>query len=126
MSPEEFIDLYGRALATQRWAPVDPLIHDDACVTFSTGAVHKGKVAVRAAFEANFAAIENEQYAITNVHWVARGPDFAAYLFDFSWTGRIGGRHAAGSGRGTTVLVRDGDAWQLLAEHLGPAGRHSA
>ena len=119
-SPEAFIELYGRALGTQRWEAVEPLVHDDACVTFSTGAVHKGKPAVRRAYEANFAAIEEERYAISNVHWVARGADVAVYLFDFAWSGRIRGRAAQGSGRGTTVLLRDGGEWRLLAEHLGP------
>jgi ketosteroid isomerase-like protein len=119
MTAEEFIDVYEQALATQRWTSVEQLIHEDASVTFSTGAVHKGKEAVRSAFERNFSAIEGERYRISNVHWIMRASDVAVYLFDFQWTGRIDGRDAAGSGRGTSVLVRNGDGWQLLAEHLG-------
>jgi ketosteroid isomerase-like protein len=123
MTAEEFIDLYQQALATHRWISVEPLIHEDASVTFSTGAVHKGKEAVRFAFERNFSTIEGEEYKTSNVHWVMRDSHVAVYLFDFHWTGRIGGRDAAGSGRGTSVLIRNGDGWQLLAEHLGPAAR---
>lgn len=123
MTAEEFIDLYEQALATQRWTSVAPLIHEDASVTFSTGAVHKGKEAVRAAFERNFAAIEGEKFRISNVDWILRASDVAVYLFEFQWTGRIDGRHAAGAGTGTSVLVRNGSGWQLLAEHLGPAPR---
>ena len=118
MTVEEFIVLYEEALATQRWAAVEPMIHENACVTFSTGTVHKGKQAVRSSFERNFAAIQGEEYRISNVHWIMRTPDFAVYLFEFQWTGRIDGRDAAGAGKGTSVLVRNGADWRLLAEHL--------
>ena len=37
--------------------------------------------------------------------------------------GVIGGQPAAGAGRGTTVLVRQGDRWLMIAEHLGPKPR---
>jgi ketosteroid isomerase-like protein len=87
MTAEEFVNLYEQALATQRWTSVEPLIHEDASVTFSTGTVHKGKEAVRSAFERNFSAIEGEEYKISNVHWIMRSPDVAVYLFDFQWTG---------------------------------------
>ena len=42
MTPEEFVLAYGQALGTQSWTNVEPLIHEDACVTFSDGIVHKG------------------------------------------------------------------------------------
>jgi ketosteroid isomerase-like protein len=121
MTPDDFVRRYEAALASQRWTEVDPLVHDDVCVTFSTGAVHKGRAAVRRAFETNFASIEDEQYRVSNVHWALRSERVAVSLFDFEWGGRIQGRPAHGRGRGTSVLVRDGDAWRLLVEHLGPA-----
>jgi len=123
MTVEDFLQAYGQALASREWARVAPLVHENACVTFSSGAVHLGKTAVRKAFEANFAAIEDEDYRISNVHWVRRGEPVSVCVFDFAWTGRIGGRDASGAGRGTSVLVRHGPGWQLLAEHLGAAGR---
>lgn len=122
LNPEDFVAAYERALASQDWAAVEPLIHEDACVTFSTGTVHKGKDAVRQAFEQNFAAIEDEDYHISNIHWILRNKDVAIYLFDFHWTGRINGQAASGSGKGTSVLqAGNGEGeWRLLAEHLGP------
>lgn len=121
MTPDEFVQQYENALATQRWEIVAPLVHADACVTFSTGSVHRGKAAVESAFTANFAAISEEEYRLSNLHWVRRDEEMAVYLFDFAWRGIIAGQHASGSGRGTAVIVREGDAWQLLVEHLGPA-----
>ncbi|MGH6611591.1 MAG: YybH family protein [Burkholderiaceae bacterium] len=123
MNPEDFITRYERALASQQWSAVDPLIHKDASVTFSNGSVHKGKDAVRRAFEKNFSALSGEKYQIENVHWVSRTKDFAVYLFDFRWSGMIDGKSASGSGRGTSVLTCEGGEWKLLVEHLGPAPR---
>ena len=120
MTADEFVRAYQNALTSQSWALVEPLVHEDACVTFSNGTVHKGKAAVQSAYEANFRTIDDEDYRVSNVHWVLRDQDVAVYLFDFSWSGRIGGRQAEGGGRGTSVLVRDGSDWKLLVEHLGP------
>ena len=123
MTPNEFIRHYEQALATQRWEAVEPLMHRDVCVTFSNGAVHCGMEAVKGAYSANFAAIQDEEYRISNVHWVASGEEFAVYLFEFDWSGRIDGREVSGGGRGTSVLVRQNGEWKLLAEHLGPGPR---
>lgn len=120
MNPEEYIKNYEQALATQDWSQVEPLIHEDACVTFSNGAVHKGRTEVRKAFEKNFSLIKDETYVITNVHWVLRSLETAVYLFDFNWNGIINDQPASGSGRGTSVLIKENDKWKLLVEHLGP------
>ena len=120
MDLEEFIRAYEQALATQDWINVEPLVHNDACVTFSNGTVHKGKLEVKKAFEKNFSLIKDEEYSITNVHWVTKSSDMAVYLFDFTWSGIINDRQASGSGRGTSVLIRESDKWKLLVEHLGP------
>jgi ketosteroid isomerase-like protein len=120
-TPEDFIECYERALASQLWDKVAPLIRENACVTFSNGSVHKGKSAIQIAFEKNFAAIADEQYRISNIHWIHRSSETAVYIFQFSWSGLINGRPASGAGSGTSVLQRDPSGWQLLAEHLGPA-----
>ena len=119
MTPEDFIRAYAQALGSQSWNEVDPLIHDDACVTFSNGTVHKGKADVKSAFERNFSLIKDEKYSITNVHWVIKGTEMAVYLFDYQWSGIIGGKAANGSGRGSSVLINENGRWKLLIEHLG-------
>ncbi len=120
MTPADFIAQYEEALATQDWNEVSPFIHADASVTFSDGSVHKGKEAVQAAFERNFRSIADENYRISNVHWLLRSNDAAVYMFDFDWTGKSGpdGQTISGAGRGTSVLINDRNGWKLLAEHL--------
>ena len=120
MQPEEFIRDYERALATQDWSQVDLLVHKDACVTFSNGTVQKGKLQVQKAFETNFSLIKDEHYFISDVHWVMKSPETAVYLFEFNWSGMINEKPASGSGRGTSVLIKEADKWLLLMEHLGP------
>ncbi len=119
VSPLEFIEEYEAALATQEWDAVSPLIHERASVVFSNGSVHKGKDAVRVAYERNFEAIKSERYQMTNVHWLLNSSDTAVYMFDFSWTGIVDGKEASGGGRGTAVLLLENGRWKLLAEHLG-------
>lgn len=123
MTPDDWPKAYERALASQRWSEVDPFLHDDVCVTFSDGRRSEGRAAVQAAFERNFALIRDETYAISNLRWIRRAADHAVYLFDFAWSGVIAGKPASGAGRGTTVLVRAGDRWLMIAEHLGPRPR---
>ncbi|MFN8287543.1 MAG: nuclear transport factor 2 family protein [Chitinophagales bacterium] len=121
MTPEEFIERYKTALATQQWQQVAPLICSDACVTFSTGAVHKGIAAIEQAYRHNFSVIKNEEYKVSDVEWLHKEVDIAVYVFLFEWKGLIGGKPASGAGRGTCVIRKEADGWKLLAEHLGPA-----
>lgn len=119
MYPTDFIAIYAKALASQDWLKVAPLIDDEACVTFSTGSVHKGIVAIQQAYERNFALIKNEEYTISDVHWLHQSDDMAVYVFSFNWQGIINGERASGVGHGTAVIKQSKGSWKLLAEHLG-------
>ena len=119
IGPKEFIEQYEKALGTQNWDIVAPLIDEQASVIFSDGSMYRGKDSIRAAYERNFKAIENEEYRIENIHWLLKSPESAAYMFDFFWRGVVRGRQASGSGRGTAVLIRKDNGWLLIAEQLG-------
>lgn len=118
MLPSQFISAYKAALATQQWQNVEPLIHKNACVIFSNGEVHKGMDEIQAAYERNFALIKNEDYQVSNIHWVLKNETTAVYTFDFSWRGIINNQPAGGAGRGTAVLVYENSKWLLMAEQL--------
>ncbi|EAR09892.1 GNAT family N-acetyltransferase [Reinekea blandensis] len=117
-TPQALMKQYEAALATQQWSAVEPLMHADVCVTFSNG-TFRGIDEVRKVFQRNFVIIEDETYAICDVHWVRQTDTDAICLYRFQWTGLIDGQPASGSGRGTTVLVKD-DEWRIITEHLGP------
>ena len=119
MEPEDFLKIYESALAKQDWQFVSPLMHDDICVTFSDGQAYFGKKAVQKAFEKNFALIQDEDFSISDVYWVKKSVDFAVCLYNFQWSGLIGGQPVQGNGRGTSVFVMEEGKWLLLTEHLG-------
>lgn len=119
MRPENFIESYEAALATQKWSEVEPLISDDACVTFSNGAVHLGKDKVQMAFERNFDKIKSEKYVIDNVKWIKKENDYAVYVFEFNWRGILDGKSVFGNGVGTSAIINENGKWKLLIEHLG-------
>jgi hypothetical protein len=119
MTPQELMQKYERALASQSWSNVDPLMHEDVCVTFSSG-TFKGKGEVQKAFEHNFSVIKDEEYSISNLHWAFLGRESATCLYNFYWQGQIKGQLSSGGGRGTSVLVNVDGNWQVLTEHLGP------
>lgn len=119
MKPEQFVEEYEKALSSQQWENVAPLVHPDCTVTFSSG-THKGVTAVEKAFRRNFESIKNESYAMKDLYWVHKTDALAVYTFTFHWSGLIHGKAASGSGRGTSCLVRNGGSWLLVTEHLGP------
>jgi len=119
MHPSNFIIQYERALGTQDWAHVEPLIHNDARVVFSDGSLHIGKDGIKMAYERNFQAIKGEKFEIMNIHWISETSTSAAYMFEFRWAGLIQGEHASGAGRGTTILSKVNGQWRLKSEQLG-------
>ncbi len=121
-TPQDFIPAYEQALASQDWEVIAPLIHPGCVATFTEGTYH-GKTQVEAAFRKTFALIQDEKYALSEVHWVTNTASYAVMTYIFSWSGLINGKPASGSGRGTSVLVRENMQWLLLCEHLGPLPR---
>jgi hypothetical protein len=57
LSPQDTMKKYERALVRQDWKSVEPLMHNDVCVTFSNG-TFKGLNEVKGIFENNFASIQ--------------------------------------------------------------------
>lgn len=119
MSAQELLEEYEKALSTQTWGLVKPLIHNKACMTFSSG-TYKGIKEIQQIFEHNFNLIKGEQYRVSNVHWLLSNQINAACVYEFNWQGIINGEHCAGGGRGTCVMQCTQGKWQIITEHLGP------
>lgn len=119
MTPHQLLKAYEAALCSQQWSPVEPLMHDDICVTFTNG-TFKGLKEVQGIFEKNFSLIKEEKYSISNIHWALHSASQAVCLYEFNWEGIIDGQHCSGGGRGTSVLVCTNNQWKIIAEHLGP------
>lgn len=94
------------------------LIDEEAIYLFSDGSVHIGKQAIEKVLRRNFELIQDEAYSIDNLTWILDTDDAAACLYEFSWSGIVNGEPSSGSGRGTSILVRSGDNWRVVHEHL--------
>jgi ketosteroid isomerase-like protein len=122
INPQELLSAYEQALTTQQWENVAPLIHERCVATFSEG-TYVGKAEVEAAFRNTFALIKDETYKISDIHWIQQTENYAVLVYIFSWSGLINGQFASGSGRGTSVLVKEDEQWLILTEHLGPKAK---
>jgi len=119
MTFEQFTIAYQNALATQDWTSVEPLITKEACVTFSNGSVYKGIDNIQAAYENNFRLINSEKYEMKNISWLKKETDYAVYVFEYHWSGIMNDKLISGQGVGTSVIIKVGEDWKLLSEHLG-------
>lgn len=116
-SPEAVMAAYAERINLHRFAAVAPLIAEDAVFWFSDGS-HAGLPAIRAAFEATWAALAGERYRIEGLDWIARGAEAAACTYRFRWRATVEGAPRDGAGRGTTVLRRGAAGWRIVHEHL--------
>jgi uncharacterized protein (TIGR02246 family) len=118
MTPAEVKAELMRRMAAKDLHGTLELIADDAVYFWSNGAAMFGKEAVAEGLKANFAAIANDTYEISDVTWLVESGDVAACVFEFTWTGDIEGQPAAGRGRGASVLRRTDGQWQIVHENL--------
>jgi ketosteroid isomerase-like protein len=120
--PAAFMRRYAEATDGHRLEATLAMIADDAVYLFSDGTAHIGKAAIADVLARNFEAIGDETYRIRDVRWLLNTDDAAACVYVFAWSGLIDGKPATGSGRGTSVLRRDGESWLVVHEHLSKGG----
>lgn len=118
MTPAEFMRRYAQASAAHDLDATMRLIDEDAVYFFSNETCHIGRIAVEAAIKSNFDTIEMEKFEMRDVECILETEEAAVCLYNFHWSGRIDGLARAGSGRGTSVLRRDGASWRVVHEHL--------
>ena len=118
MTPDEFIHEYEIATRSKCLEQLLRLIDDHAVYWFSNGGCHIGKAEIATAIQHNFETIENEDYRISDLVWIAQSSECAVCVYRFDWSGTINGAPAAGTGRGTSVLASGGDSWVVVHEHL--------
>ena len=112
-----FMGAYERATTSHQIEQLAPLIAVEAVYWFSDGS-HHGREAVLTAISATFDTIRDEVYRISELEWIARGPEYAVCRYRFSWAGVVEGQPRSGKGRGTNVVINRGGVWQILHEHL--------
>lgn len=114
----EFMREYEKATNSHNLNLTLSMIDEDAIYFFSDESVHIGKDAIQKVLRRNFDLIKNEKYGLENITWIALSTEVASCVYDYSWSGKINGEFASGSGRGTSVLRYSTEGWLVVHEHL--------
>jgi ketosteroid isomerase-like protein len=119
---EKAFENYEIGLSRQSWDAVKDYFHEDCAVIFIE-ANYLGKNAIKRAIDKTFSLIRDEKFILFNKHWSIKREDFASVIFEYEWSGKINGEIFRTLGRGTAVLIKENDRWQIINEHLGPMPR---
>ena len=117
MTPQDVLKQYESRINLHQFDAVAPLIAEDAVVWFNDGSF-AGHEAIRGAFERTWTRLVDETYWLTDLRWIAVCDVAASCIYQFNWKTTIDGQEASGIGRGTTVLRKGADGWQIVHEHL--------
>ncbi len=117
----DFFERFEAASNGKVWADVADLIHPDAVYRFTEGDV-VGFDAIRGAFERTWSKssnVQDERYYLTDLDVINADVNSAAVTYGYHWSGTIDGKQPFNiHGRGTNVIVRNGDKLQFILEHL--------
>jgi ketosteroid isomerase-like protein len=116
-SLDDFLAEYVRRINTHDFNLVSPLIAEDAIFWFTDGSF-LGRDSIRHVFERTWSFIQEETYWIDDVKWLGQDAQSAAYVYTFHWRGLVNGAVKEGSGRGTSVMRKGKEGWQIAHEHL--------
>lgn len=113
----EFLKQYEAATNSHDFEKVKPLISEEAVYWFSEGNFI-GIESIQNAFEKTWNNIRDEVYMITGLQWLMVTETAAVCIYSFYWKGVVEGLPKEGKGRGTNVLVKNNNHWQIIHEHL--------
>lgn len=114
---KEFLKRYEDATNTHDFSNVADLIHPEAVYRFTEGDF-MGIEAIQKAFESTWNSIKNEIYSLYDLKVVTTDSMSASITYTFKWSGIVDREPKSGQGRGTNIIVRNGDKLQFIHEHL--------
>ncbi len=116
---KELLARYEEAANSHDFSQVASMIHPNATFRFTDGD-HHGIEAIQGAFESTWNTwdVEDERYQITDVKIVTTDAQSAAITYTYIWSGVANGKPFSVRGRGTNVIVRNGESLQFIHEHL--------
>ncbi len=114
---DQFLRAYEKAANSCNFDNVGPLIAEDATFWFTNG-TFVGRQAIRAAFEATWAIIQDERYTLSDVRWVGMSATLAVCIYNFRSDGMVDGQRQIYEGHGTNVIEKREGQWVMVHEHL--------
>ncbi|MBP9782338.1 MAG: nuclear transport factor 2 family protein [Candidatus Pacebacteria bacterium] len=114
---KEFLKKYEDVTNSHVFSNVIGLVHSEAIYRFTDGDF-VGIEAIQKAFENTWGSIKNETYSLSDLKIIVADSNSASITYTFNWSGIVDGVQKSGSGRGTNVIIRNGDKLQFIHEHL--------
>ena len=121
ITPEEvvaFMRRFEQLANAKDFSKVAGMIHQHAVFRFTDGDFI-GLEAVRGAFEKTWGYnTDEETYYLTDIKVLSTDSKSASATYTFHWEGVVRGKPFKIRGRGTRVIVRNGETLQIVHEHL--------
>lgn len=113
----QFMNEYENKANTKDFNQLIPLININAVFWFSDGSFF-GLEQIRPAFEKTWALLKDEIYKIFEVQWLVMTESSAVCIYKFSSESTFKDKKVTFFGRGTNVLQKLDNKWQVIHEHL--------
>ena len=114
---DNFIKTYEKLANKRNFDLIEPYIANDALFWFSDGSF-KGIEQIRGAFENTWSNLKDEIYTISEVTWLVQTESSAVCIYKFTSESTFQGQRVSFKGRGTNVLRKKEEKWQIMHEHL--------
>ncbi|MDX5481320.1 MAG: nuclear transport factor 2 family protein [Hymenobacteraceae bacterium] len=112
-----FITAYVKATNSHDFSQVAPLLFPEAVYWFNRDE-SQGIAAIRENFERTWRYLPDEVYGIESITWLSIEKNSATCIYTYTYQGTHDGKPVKGSGRGTSILVKQNGKWQIAHEHL--------
>ncbi len=117
-SIKDFLKRYQAASNTKTFSNVRPFIHPKALFRFNDGDF-EGIDAVQKAFEKTWSyEVEEDLYELEGLRIIHIDETSASISYNYVWSGRVKDKPFRYEGRGTSILAKSGENFQILCEHL--------
>ena len=115
-----FLERFEALAVREDFALIHDLIDEQAVFRFNDGDF-VGRAAIQAAFEKTWRgdpSVRKARFYLTDIVVLTTDVRTATATYTWTWEGAQGDRSFAIRGRGTRVLVADGDSFRIVHEHL--------
>ena len=115
-----FLDGFEALAAREDFALIRDLIDEQAFFRFNDGDF-VGRDAVQAAFEKTWRgdpSVKKASFHLSDIKVLTTDERTATVTYTWQWEGSQGAQTFAIRGRGTRVLIADGDSFRIVHEHL--------
>ena len=115
-----FLEHFEALAEREDFALIHDLIDEQAYFRFNDGDF-VGRAAIQAAFEKTWRgdpSVRKARFYLTDIVVLTTDVRTATATYTWTWEGAQGDQSFAIRGRGTRVLVADGDSFRIVHEHL--------